>query len=362
MCIKNPFRALLQKLLQIPLSAAAKHKAKQHKKESASQPPPKKSPQKPIEQRKPLLTDTLLKRYKINKIIGMGRFGLVYQAADTENNTAVVIKEYYPKHCAKRATDKITLLVFTGRKRINYNAGFKQFFSEALVLHKTNHPNILKARNIFRANNTAYMVFNSETGRDLKWFLGTTKQPLHNGLILKIFLPILSGLNALHRADCLHLDLKPANILLRVGGAPLLLDFGAAQDMTRAKRLARRTLTHGFAPPEQYSKKGNLGPWTDLYALAATLFYAITQRPPIKSKNATAENQISVVKYAAHYSTQMLDAINQTLAHDCSKRRQTADEFAQALLAESKWATLTDYERQAMGYDRHADCGKTALI
>ncbi|MFT6157071.1 MAG: serine/threonine protein kinase [Neolewinella sp.] len=209
---------------------------------------------------------------------------------------------------------------------------------------------------MFRANRTAYMVSDNETGRDLKWFLNTTDEALKKDLLYKIFLPILSSLNMLHKTGCLHLDIKPANILLRTNSEPLLLDFGASQDMASEKRInSIQTLTHGFAPPEQYDRKSDLGPWTDIYAVAATLYHAITNRPPAKSKDSDKESQLNVEIYSSLYSTQMLNAINQALLHDYGKRFQIVDDFAKELLGGSRWATLEDYEKREMGYNRNEE-------
>ncbi len=331
-----------------PFSGEEKSKAVAEKYQTT-----KKTAEKLAGQREPLPEGTLVERYKIGKMIGMGSFSLVYQGKDTKSGGSVVVKEYYPKYYSKRAENGITILPFEGRKLITFNEGFKQFFSEALALHKINHPNVLKAQNIFRANMTAYMISNKETGRDLKWFLTTTDEPVNNKLIYKIFMPILSCLNLLHESGCLHLDIKPANILLRANSEPLLLDFGASQDMDSDKRINNlQTLTHGFAPPEQYDRKSDLGPWTDIYAVAATLYHAITNRPPAKSKNSTKESQLNIDKYSDQYTPQMLNAINQALVHDYGKRFQTVDSFARELLTDSNWDTLMEYELQVMGYDR----------
>lgn len=320
----------------------------------------KQAAEKLAAQRQALAKNTVLDKYKIGVLIGIGRFSLVYQGFDTETGDSVVVKEYYPKYYSKRAEDGITLLAFEGRKLITFNEGFKQFFNEALALHKIDHPNVLKAHNFFRANKTAYMVSNHEAGRDLKWFLDTTQEPLNNKLIYKIFMPILSALNRLHDSGCLHLDIKPANILLRANSKPLLLDFGAAQDMASKKRINNmQALTHGFAPPEQYDRKSNLSRWTDIYAVAATLYYAITNRPPAKSKDSNKQSQLSIQKHQGHYTSEMLKAINQSLVHDYGKRFEFVDAFAKELLTASKWDSLETYEREEMSYYRHGDNDKT---
>ncbi len=323
---------------------------------SSSNQATQKAAEKLATQRSPLAKNTMLENYQTGVLIGMGSFSLVYRGIDTDSGASVVIKEYYPKRYSERAKDGLTVLPFEGRKLITFNEGLKQFFSEALALRKIDHPNVLKAHNMFRANNTAYIVSIDEAGRDLKWFLNTTKQSLKNNLIYKIFMPILSALNRLHDAGLVHLDIKPANILLRANSEPLLLDFGAVQQIACEKRASNiQTLTHGFAPPEQYNKKSDLGPWADMYAVAATLYHAITNRPPAKSEDSGRPSQLSITKYEEQYTKEMLTAINQALAHDDDKRFESVDVFAKALLTESKWDSLETYEREEMGYFRHAE-------
>lgn len=300
----------------------------------------------------PLAENFDLEGYTMQRVIGRGSFSLVYRAVENSTGHEVVIKEYFPKHFSIRKGDN-TIVPLDGKKLFTFSEGFKQFFNEAMALNKISHPHVLKTHNMFRANKTAYLVSLNIGGRDLKWFLSTIHEPMDQALVFKVFMPILSALNFLHGAQLLHLDIKPANILLQPNSESLLLDFGAAQKMNSSKRINNmQTLTHGFAPPEQYDKKKSLGPWTDIYAVAATLYYGIACRPPAKSKDNEKESRLSLDEYGDRYDPHLLQAVNRCLTYDPSTRFDNVDDFAAALLADSKWESLRDYELEVMGYDR----------
>ncbi len=325
-----------------PKHTAKKQVAKKVAKRTAPRPDP----------RVPLAGNTDLEGYKFERVIGKGSFSLVYRAAEMSSGDEVVIKEYFPKHFSIRKKDN-TIVPLDGKKLFTFSEGFKQFFNEAMALNKISHPNVLKTNNMFRANKTAYLVSLNIGGRDLKWFLSTVKEPMNQALVFKVFMPILSALNFLHGAQLLHLDIKPANILLQPNSESLLLDFGAAQRMNSSKRINNmQTLTHGFAPPEQYDKHKSLGPWTDIYAVAATLYYSIACKPPAKSKDNDAESKLDLEKFSGAYQPHLIQAVNRCLTYDPSTRFDNVDEFAAALLDGSKWKTLRDYEMNVMKYDR----------
>ena len=169
-----------------------------------------------------------------------------------------------------------------------------------------------------------------EKGRDLRWFIKKSPDVLDETFIAGIFPRIVSGLKELHRNDFLHLDIKPANILLRANGSPMLLDFGAAQSKGADERFnSYQTLTHGFAPPEQYLE-GNLGPWTDVYALAGTIYACIMHKsPPPALRRRAKDPLVSFLgQHKGTYSNELLKAIAAGLSLDIKDRPQSVDEFA----------------------------------
>lgn len=307
--------------------------------------------------RVPLASNTRLgtrdREYRIDKLIGMGSFSLVYSATEIRSNLSVIIKEYFPKRYARRKTDN-KIVPLTGHKQMAYCEGVKHFYNEALVLKQVSHPNVLDVHDLFPANNTTYLVSSNKGGRDLKWFLSSYPGALRQKMFYRVFMPILSALHFLHDARLVHLDIKPANILLQPNSEPVLLDFGAAQLIgTAMPPKHKQVVTHGFAPPEQYGNSdGLLGPWTDIYAMAATMYFSITGNPPAKSKDRKIHSRLIIERYSNTCCPNLMNAINQALVYDVSKRFQSIDEFAAALLKGSEWATLVEYEADFMAYDR----------
>ncbi len=287
--------------------------------------------------RTPLREGYVLEGYRIAEVLGGGGFSLVYLATEERSDSQFVIKEYCPKGLVIRGSDGGTIEPISDKARLGFVQGMKQFFGEASALAKLKHPNIVNVSNIFRANGTVYMVMAYELGRDLRWFIKQCHGQLDQPFMLKVFPAIASGLSALHEHSFLHLDVKPANILLRASGAPLLLDFGAAQTTSSGERFSSfQTLTHGFAPPEQYNE-GEMGPWSDIYALGATMYACVTGRSPPpalkRQTNDTLEPLTSL--YADQYSYPMLRAIEWALRLNHRERPTSVRVFTDLAFSEA---------------------------
>lgn len=314
--------------------------------------PYKKRQKSVADPRVPLLAGTQLEGYLIGKVLGVGSFSVVYNGTEIETGRHVAVKEYFPKRFAQRMNNGL-IAPMTGQNSEKFREGFKLFCSEAKALEKIEHPNVVNMYRLFLANKSAYLVSSYAGGRDLKWFLTSAKKLLDQQLVYKIFLPILSALNCLHNTQTLHLDIKPANILLQPNGNSLLLDFGAARAIKEEDRVGKpRIVTHGFAPPEQYVKNRTLGPWTDIYALAATMYFSIVGKLPCKSKDSSISSSIDIMKYGRAYSSATLESINRALSYEESTRFLDIDHFAEALLKGSEWYSLQDFEIREMGFDR----------
>ena len=268
----------------------------------------------------------LLEGYRIEKLIGGGGFSFVYLAYHIKTKFKVVIKEYFPHELVKRLPGG--RLHAVADEHINsFQIGFKRFFSEGMALSKLKHPNIVNVSNFFRANDTVFLVMDFEQGRDLRWYIKKSKGKLSEKFLLSVFPPILTGLRELHVNNFLHLDIKPANILLRASGTPLLLDFGAVQQIepgTRYKGV--QTLTHGFAPPEQY-ESGVMGPWSDIYSLGMTMRFCITGKAPVPSiERQKNDIQVPLMKLNRRkYSKGMLQSIDWAGELDYKRRPANVD-------------------------------------
>lgn len=275
--------------------------------------------------------DYMLRHYRIVRTLAGGGFSIVYLAEDMQRQQRVVVKEYLPSDQAKRGEDE-SVYSLSAETDATFRAGIKRFFDEAGALAKINHPSIVRVVDFFRDNNTVYLVMNYEDGKDLGSYIKQRKGGLSEKFIRKVFPQLLLGLRELHANNLLHLDIKPPNIFLRPGGNPLLLDFGAAQPAYREGRvLGAHTLTLGYAPIEQH-RRGHLGPWTDVYALGASMWACITGKsPPPSTERAESDKLKPAVRaFAGRYSHQLLEIIDWCLKMDQMERPQTVQELLDA--------------------------------
>lgn len=269
-----------------------------------------------------------LHHYRIARTLGGGGFSIVYLAYDTVAGKPVVIKEYLPSNQATRAEDE-SVQSLSAETVSTFRQGMKRFFDEAATLAKINHPNIVRVTDFFRENNTVYMVMAYEEGKDLRHYIKRYGGRLSERFIRTVFPLLLEGLRELHRHNLLHLDIKPANVYLRPGGRPLLLDFGAAQAAFHGdKPLGPHTLTLGFAPIEQH-RRGHVGPWTDLYAVGATMWACMSGRapPPATERETRDTHKPAVRQFARRYSRQLLEAVDWCMQMDQLARPQNVDEL-----------------------------------
>jgi len=226
----------------------------------------------------------LLHWYEIVDVIGRGGFGITYLARDKNLDLLVAIKEYLPEDFASRK-DHSTVQPKTGDQSDLYAWGLERFVTEARILAKFNHPNIIRVLSVFEQNQTAYMVMEYAQGDDLATVYKNRRKehrPLDEQEYLDIFVPICDGLSLVHNEGFIHRDIKPANIYISHDAVPMLLDFGSARKSVANKTKAMTSLvTFGYAPFEQYQEgTGKQGPWTDIYSLGASIYVGITGKKP----------------------------------------------------------------------------------
>jgi serine/threonine protein kinase len=269
-----------------------------------------------------------LRQYRIVRTMSGGGFSIVYLADDPQRQQQVVIKEYLPSSQARRGDDE-SVESLSAETDVTFRQGIKRFFDEAGALAKINHPNIVRVIDFFRDNNTVYLVMNHEDGKDLGWYIKRRRGGLSEKFIRTVFPQLLHGLRELHASNLLHLDIKPPNIFLRPGGNPLLLDFGATQPAYRENRvLGAHTLTLGYAPIEQH-RRGHLGPWTDLYAIGASMWACMSGKspPPATERGERDKYKPAVRAYSGRYSRQLLEAVDWCLKVDQLERPQTVQQL-----------------------------------
>ncbi|MFZ0487402.1 MAG: serine/threonine-protein kinase, partial [Arenicellales bacterium] len=225
---------------------------------------------------------TRISRYEVVAVIGAGGFGITYKAYDTRLLCEVAMKEYLPVELAARGSDQSTVLPRSQDVTEEYRHGLTRFLDEARVLAKFKNRHIVRVSDFMEVNGTAYLVMDYEEGQSLAELLKQRGGPLSEVEIKNIFIPILDGLKAVHDAGLLHRDIKPDNIYLRKHGPPVLLDFGAARQYAASQtRGLTAIVTPGYAPFEQYQPNAELGAWSDLYAVGATMYACITGSPPV---------------------------------------------------------------------------------
>lgn len=295
--------------------------------------------------RSPLPAGTVLDCYEVIKPIAGGGFSLIYLAKDMEDQSRVVIKEYLPKKIAHREDGGLLVRVTEAAKLQSFHQGRKLFYQEARVLSQLKHPNIVNIRNLFLANDTAYMAMDHEEGKNLGGYIRKRSGGLSTSFLMTVFPPLLDAMVLIHENNLLHLDIKPSNIHLRTGGNPLLLDFGAAHEFQeQTGQRAGRVVTPGYSPIEQYYTSTELGPWTDLYALGASMRTCLDAKSPPtaieRHANDTLKPAVSI--FSERYPLHVLEAIDWAMAVDASDRPQNARDLLAVFLGDIAIANVRD--------------------
>ncbi|OMH30298.1 protein kinase domain-containing protein [Motiliproteus sp. MSK22-1] len=277
-----------------------------------------------------------LHEYRIDSVLGQGGFGITYLATDINLKAKVAIKEYLPETFAYRRDDTM-VTARTGDDEHIYHLGLESFLAEARILATFRHPNIVRVARFFEANNTAYIVLEYEHGQPLKRW-----RQKHSAIseldFLNLLLPLMDGLDAVHESGYLHRDIKPDNIYVRdEDGSFLLLDFGAAQHATQsAENELSYVCTPGYGPIEQFTDGLLQGPWTDIYALGATLYWFATGRKPMDAAQRTGNTdplEKAAVICDGQYSPEFLEAIDWALSPLPEDRPKDLTEFRNKLFA-----------------------------
>lgn len=277
-----------------------------------------------------------LNEYKIETVLGKpGGFGITYLATDTHLRQKVAIKEYLPSDFAVRE-GRNTVYVRSSSYKDSFQWGLKCFIEEARVLARFNHPNIVRVLRFFEANGTAYMVMEYQHGLCLTDYI-KERHFLVEEELLRIVLPLLDGLRQIHNAGYLHRDIKPNNIYIRGDKTPVLLDFGSARyAVGQRSRSVTSIVTPGYAPLEQYDNEiSDQGPWTDIYALGAVMYCAISgEAPPAATRRVMKDPMIPAVKVGeGKYNKNLLQAIDWALQLSEEDRPQSVDQWQQKILA-----------------------------
>lgn len=277
-----------------------------------------------------------LGEFELTRRIGEGGFSIVYLAWDHSLDRNVALKEYMPTSIATRL-GATQVGPRSERHRDTFEAGLKSFINEAKLLARFDHPALVKVYRFWEAHGTAYMVMPLYEGLTVKDTVRALPQPPDEAWLLGLLAPLTEALGVIHAEHCYHRDIAPDNVILLAGsGKPLLLDFGAARrvigDMTQALTVI---LKPGYAPVEQYAEVPGMrqGPWTDVYALAAVVHWAITGKtPPPAVGRMMKDTHVPLAQVAdGRYSPSFLRAIDRALAVLPEQRTQSVDALRQDL-------------------------------
>jgi formylglycine-generating enzyme required for sulfatase activity len=301
---------------------------------------------------------TQLKRYVIGEKLGQGGFGITYRGFDLKLHMKVAIKEYYPSDFVGRSVGRNTVVLNSREHEELFSHGLRTFLEEARTLAQMRHPHLVRVLNYFEMNGTAYLVMDYLEGEDLATHL--KRQPdgrLPWRSAVELVLPVLDGLRKVHEAGFMHRDIKPSN-LYRTDEGLILLDFGSARQVTGSHTRSLLIFTRGYAPYEQYLA-GHLnrqGPWTDVYGMAATLYFMLTAQclpPALDRRQNDLLQQPDLLKPAGHFVSDIppaLDAaLSPALAVEPERRLQSIVEFKQrleaVLVAEERTAHVESKQR-----------------
>ncbi|MCZ6862436.1 MAG: protein kinase [Alphaproteobacteria bacterium] len=315
------------------------------------------------EHRNALPSGYQLEEYMFERVLGAGGFGITYLAHEKTLKRKVAIKEFLPRDIAVRGNGGITVHPVSSSDLEDYEYGLERFRDEARTLVSFRHPNIVAVHRLLEANNTAYLVMEYEEGDSLFEIL-ERDHTLTETEVKEILFPLLDGLSRVHMAGFLHRDIKPANIYVRRDGSPVLIDFGAArQAIGERSRSITAIVSTGYAPMEQYSIHGKQGAYSDLYALAATAYKALTGKRPPDAVQRVANDPYTpaVVAGRGNADVAFLEAIDWALVMDAEDRPQSVDAWLTALQGQTPSATIVASSQSATDLPQAPDEESTQI-
>lgn len=274
-------------------------------------------------------------RYEIEKSLGQGGFGITYLAMDKKLLGRVAVKEYFPASLACRRGEEVEPLTEDCRQR--FLRGREKFLAEARTLAGLSQtPAIVSVLGCFEERGTAYMVMEYVPGLSLRAWLEEQETLPSFQAAVELLAPVFSAMEQVHKKGLIHRDICPDNLIMRDNGTLTLIDFGAARAFYQQEEeaLTRTVMVHqGYAPPEQYDKKGKQGPWTDVYGLAATLYEMLTgTMPPSALERLGGQGVYPASAYGVDITPEQEEALNRGLALETRERFSTVKAFQNGLL------------------------------
>ena len=274
-------------------------------------------------------------RYVIGKTLGQGGFGMTYIGWDLALETRVCIKEYFPAGAAMRSSTMSTTVTWSGGNNAEELKGGRESFikeaRKAVKLRKLNA--VVQVWDVFYENETAYLVMDYVEGVTLKHHLMETRKALSEEECVRLLLPVMKDLEAVHARGIIHRDISPDNLMLQTDGTLVLLDIGAAKDLSRGNGQSSMLVAKkGFSPLEQYATGGSIGPWTDVYAMCATIVYCVTGGLIPTPMDRMSGEELDL----GGFSPAFTEVLNRGLAIRPKERIQTMSELANSLIVATK--------------------------
>ena len=276
----------------------------------------------------------LIGRYTIEGVLGQGGFGITYLGMDELHKKKVAIKEFFPQGIVTRNIEyEDTVTVTLVGEKDNYEKGKERFLKEAQTMAMfSKDKGIVKALDFFEINNTAYIVMEYLEGVTLKQYLRENKRIDAEDLV-ELLVPLIEALDEIHSQGLIHRDISPDNIMVLPDGRIKLMDFGAARDYTEfGEKSLSIVLKPGYAPPEQYQTHGVQGPWTDIYALCATMYKCITgENPPDAIERVMDDHLKKISAFGIPVLPQIEEAIIKGMSVAANDRYQNVGDFCEDL-------------------------------
>lgn len=302
-------------------------------------------------------------KYIIGKVIGEGGFGITYIGWDEKLELPIAIKEFFPPKIASRdtTTGNNTIYMFDHADEKSFEEGMRRSVKEARSMSKLEaYEGIVSIRDFFNENKTAYIIMEYVDGETLKEYLKENGK-MEPEDVLKVMKPVMKALEQMHRTGMIHRDISPDNIMIRRDGQVKLIDFGAARvAQEEDEKSLTVMLKRGFSPEEQYRSKGHQGPWTDIYALSATMYYMLTGVIPPESMERVLEDKyVSLKEYDIELDTKIADAIDKGLCVLAKNRYQSMSDLIHAIYGEEEKRVIPKKDMASMEVE--SAVGETVL-
>lgn len=273
------------------------------------------------------LNSILHGRYVVGKVLGKGGFSITYLAYDSKMDRVVAIKEFFPDMIVSRNIGESQVQINSPDRVDTFKISVQRFYEEAKMISQLQHPNIVSVYNLYYENGTAFYTMEFLDGCDLRYFVAQNNGTISEESLMPIIACVAEALETVHSKGLLHRDIAPDNIFITKSGQVKLIDFGAARStIANGGDGFSVVLKQGFAPVEQYQRHGNQGPWTDIYALGATMYYCLSGKMPPPATERIDNPQMPSVGSPALFSV-----IENMMHLDVGGRYQSVGEFKKAL-------------------------------